>query len=204
MGKVPGIITQILNKIDYCEFCDVPFNDVETPEVYIIDRHDINNTGDLSKNIIVLCPGCKSNYNDGIFSKKHLKACVMLRKPETREWLKNKFDQYDISLKQSTVKKEPVNRFLDKALSKLINNQANLDGAIFLFGILIIIIGILLFSYGYNNVSNYDNGLAGKFINDAGQYSLEYKFSLIIELAGVALAFIGLLFEMRMVKTRKA
>jgi hypothetical protein len=99
MGQAPGIITEILTKINYCELCDKPTASDNVCDIYTIEKFRADDPGDLSKNIIVLCPACKKNYDTGMFTKKHLKVCVKIRDPGLSDWLTNLFDSYDIRLK---------------------------------------------------------------------------------------------------------
>jgi hypothetical protein len=192
MGQATGIITEILTKVSYCEFCDKPSAPGNVCDVYTIEKFVTNDRADYSKNIIILCPSCKKNYDEGVFYKKHLKACLMLRDPGLSEWLSNLFERYELRFEQSTVSKG----FFSRTLYRLINDQNFIDNAIFLFGVFIIIIGVLLFAYGFNNVSNYDSNPAISTAGDSGQYPREYLFSMFLELAGVVFALLGLFFEL--------
>jgi len=187
MGQAPGIITEILTKVDYCEFCDRPADSENDCNIYTIDQIDACDQSDLAKNIIVLCTDCKRNYDKGIFGKKHLKACVMLRNPELSEWLSALFESYDIRLKPAA----PNKGLLSRVLNKLVNDQRHIDNAMLIFGAFFVLAGVLMFSYGF--------GVTGSNAVDAGQSSPGYLFNQFLGLAGVALAFIGLFFELRMV-----
>jgi hypothetical protein len=190
MGQAPGIITEILTKVNYCELCDKPSASENVCDVYTIEKIGACDPADFSKNIIVLCPACKNKYDTGVVSKKHLKVCVIIRDPGLSEWLSNLFDRYNIRFEQNTVKQG----LIEKTLNRLAANQNNIDNAIFFFGAFIIIIGILIFSYGFTNVSNYDNTAVLSAASDSGQYSPEHLFSLFLELAGVVFALMGLFF----------
>jgi hypothetical protein len=195
MGQSSGIITEILARVSYCEFCDKPAAGEVVCDVYTIDKFEEIDPADLSKNVIVLCQDCKKNYDTGVFGRKHLKACVMQRDPGLIEWFSNLFGQYNIHIKQSTNNEG----FLRKAFSRLVNDQNFLNNTIFLFGIFLIVIGVLLFSYGFNKVSNFDSNPA-LITADSGNYSPEYLFYLFLELVGVVFALLGLFFDMGTVK----
>jgi hypothetical protein len=194
MSQAPGIITEILRKVNYCEFCDKPSTSENVCEVYTIEKFEACDLADISKNIVILCPACKQNYDRGVFSKKHLKACVMLRDPELIEWLINLFERYDLRFKQSVAKQG----FIARTLHKLANDKNFIDNALFLFSVFVIITGIFIFSYGFNNVSNYDTTAALGAAGDPGQYSPEFLFNLFLELGGVLFALIGLFFVLKM------
>jgi hypothetical protein len=192
MGQSTGIISEILAKVDYCEFCDKPSAPGSFCDVYTIEKFVTGEPAGYSKNIIVLCPSCKKNYDEGVFYKKHLKACVMFRDPALSEWLINLFGRYNFRLEQSAVNKG----FFSRARYRLINDQNFIDNAIFLFGAFFIVTGVLLFAYGFNNVSNYDSTPAISAAGNSGQYSREYLFSMFFELAGVVFALLGLFFDL--------
>jgi hypothetical protein len=187
MGGTPDIITKILTEINYCEFCDRPADCEHECNIYTIDKVGTGGLIDISKNIIVMCPECKQKYDAGVFGKKHLKACVMMRDPGLSKWLIDLFQQYDIRLKQNTVKKG----LKDRALDWLFNVQEQLDNVMLLFGLFFIIVGILLFAYGYSVINGYENGSV-----TSGEGAGNYLFYQFFELAGVALALIGLFFEL--------
>jgi hypothetical protein len=194
MGQTPGIITEILSKINYCELCDNPTASDSVCDVYTIEKFGADDTGDLSKNIIVLCPACKKNYDTGMFTKKHLKVCVKIRDPGLSDWLTNLFDSYDIR-----IKKDPVNHgYFGKTLNRLVNDQNFMDNAIFLFGAFIIFISFFIFSFGFNAVSYYDNTAVPDVPGDSGQYSSGLLFNIFLELTGVAFALIGMFFVLKM------
>jgi hypothetical protein len=196
MGQTTGIIPEILTKVNYCEFCDKLSTSENVCDIYTIEKFEAGDQADLSKNVIVLCPACKKNYDESVFSKKHLKACIMLRDQGLSEWLSDLFERYDISFKQS-----PADQgFFDRVRYRLVNDQNFIDNTIFLFGAFIIIIGILLFAYGFNNIRNYESDPALSIASDAGQYAPEYLFNLFLELAGVVSALLGLFFELGQVK----
>ena len=192
MAEAHGVITDILGHINYCEFCDAPAGNDVALEIYTIDKFDTVHPEDLYRNIIVLCPGCKKNYDDNVFGKKHLKACVMLRDPELSHWLEDLFGQYSFRGKPG-----PAKRGLMSRLDRLVGDQRYLNNAVFIFGIFLIAVGVLLFSYGYSNVYSYNNGLA---VGGDLMTSQDYTFSLFLEMAGVICALLGLFFELGLVK----
>lgn len=194
MGQALSVISEILTKINYCELCDKPTASENVCEVYTIEKFGANDLSDLSKNIVVLCPACKKNYETGIFTKKHLKVCVIMRDPGLSDWLTNLFDSYDIRLKKDTINQG----FIEKTFNRLVSDQNHIDNAIFLFGVFITIVGFLIFSYGFNIASNYDNAGALSFPGDSGQYSSGLQFNLFLELTGVAFALIGMFFVLKM------
>jgi hypothetical protein len=196
MGQTPGIITEILTNINYCELCDKPSDSENVCDVYTIDKFDASEQTSLSKNILVLCPTCKKYYDEGIISKKHLKACVMLREPGLDRWLSDLFDRYGIGPKQSTVNKGLMSR----THYRLVNDPNLLENVLLLSGIFIIFIGILLFSYGFNNINSYTTDAVATTAGDPGQYPPNDMFYLFLELAGVLCALLGLFFELSLVK----
>jgi hypothetical protein len=196
MGQVPGIISEILAEVSRCELCG-NLSDVEnTCNVYTIEKFDAGSLADLSKSIIVLCPVCMNNYENGIVHRKHLKACVMLRDPGLSEWLSRLFDRYNLSGGDSSADKGLFGRFLDK----MAGDQAYINNAIILFGIFIIAVGLLLFCFGYSNASSYDNSPAVNMASSAVQESPAEWGNLLFELGGVFIVLIGLFFELTMVK----
>jgi hypothetical protein len=196
MGQSTGIITEVLTKIDHCELCDMPSSSENLCDVYTIEKFEAGEQYDLSKNIVVLCPSCKKNYDENVFRKNHLKACIMLRDPELSACLSDLFEPFNIQIKQSAPKKGRMNSTLDRVL----NDRNFFDNAFFLFGVFIIILGVILFAFGSSNISNYDSNTALSSTSDSGQYSLEYLFSLFSEFAGVVLALLGMFFELSLVK----
>ncbi len=183
MAEAHGVITDILGRINYCEFCDTPTGNDGALEIYTIDKFDTVHPEDIYRNIIVLCPGCKKNYDDNVFGKKHLKACVMLRDPELSSWLDDLFGQYGFGGRPGRAKRGLFGR-----LDRLVGDQRYLNNAVFVFGIFLIAVGVLLFSYGYSNVSG-----------DLST-SQDNTFSLFLEMAGVICALLGLFFELGLVK----
>lgn len=181
MGQALSIIDEITRKIDHCEFCDAPAGDGEALEVYVIDRLDPGQLQGFSGNIVILCPGCKRNYDAGLFSKRHLRACVRLRDPELGEWLNRLFDRSLAGQNRSAAGKSRASPSLPARLSRL----ATVENAVFLSGLLAIVIGVLLFSVGYNHSGGDAVGSSGAGL-----------FDVFLELAGVALAFIGLAFQL--------
>ena len=196
MGQTTGIIAEILLKVNYCEICDKPAACDNVLDIYTIDQYEANELTSLSKNILVLCPTCKRYYDEGIISKKHMKACVMLREPGLDRWLSDLFDRYGIGQKQSTENKGLMGR----SLYRLVNDQKQLENVLFLSGIFIIFIGILLFSYGCNQINSYAADAVAATAGDPGQYQPSDMFYLFIELAGVVCALLGLFFELNLVK----
>jgi hypothetical protein len=198
MGQVPGIISEILAEVNRCEVCGNPSDVENTCNVYTIEKFDAGNLADLSKSVIVLCPVCITNYENGVLHRKHLKACVMLRDPGLSEWLSHLFGRYNLSGGDSSADKGFFGRLLDK----MAGDQAYIDNAIVLFGIFIIAVGLLLFCFGYSNASSYDNSPAVNMASSTVQGSQAEWGNLLFQLGGVFIVLIGLFFELTMVKDR--
>lgn len=185
MGKAQGLIADILAIIDHCELCGDPVISGDALEIYTIQPFDPADISSLFTNIVVLCPDCKKKFDDDIISRKHLQACVRLRMPETTKSLKDMLDGYDLPGKA----KRAGNGRKDSIVDRLINNPAYFERLIFAGGLLVIMIGIFLFALGYQSSGAYSAGTA------TGQGSADDGiFYLFMELAGVALAFLGAFF----------
>jgi hypothetical protein len=196
MGQTSGILAEILARMDHCELCGRPSDSENACDVYTIDKMDHGVPADLWTNILVLCPACKKRYDEGAFGKRHLKACVRLRDPGLNEWLQDLFEGYGIV-------PEPVAEtrgLIDGAFHRMVNNPGFIDSAMFLSGIFIIFAGVILFFFGFNNVSYYDGHPALTATGDAVQGSPDYLFSMFLEIGGVVMALAGLFLELRLVK----
>ncbi|OPY26628.1 MAG: hypothetical protein A4E28_02415 [Methanocella sp. PtaU1.Bin125] len=194
MGQAQGLIADILAIVDRCELCGAPAEGGKAFEIYTIESFDPADFSGLFRNIVVLCPDCKQRFDDGVISRKHLKACVRLREPALTQSLQGLLSQYDLP----GAPRDGKNASKGGLLGRLVNNPASFERMIVVAGALVIVLGIFLFVVGFQNSGVYDPGIAGasgeteSFLGGS-----LYPFMMI---AGIVLALVGMFFELGLVK----
>lgn len=198
MGQAQGLIADILAIVDSCELCGTPAISGNTFEIYTIEAFDPADFSSLFKNIVVLCPDCKAKFDDSTISRKHLKACVRLREPELTRSLQDLLGRYDLPGTEQKAGKKLSGSLLDK----LVNDPAYFERLVFVAGILVVILGIFLFAFGYQNSIAYDTDIASAVEGSGSPFHmLLYPF---LEIAGIVLALLGMFFELGLVKKPSA
>lgn len=194
MGEAQGLIADILAIVDSCELCGAPAESGKAFEIYTIDAFDPSDFSGMFKNIVVLCPDCKKRFDDGVISRKHLKACVRLREPALTGSLQGLLVQYDLPGASQNGKNASKGGLLDR----LVNDPASFERMIVVAGALVIVLGIFLFAIGFQNSGVYDPGIAGASgETESSLGGILYSFLMI---AGIVLALAGMFFELRLVK----